>query len=190
MNLFDQENYPTVEPDTLSVGDRWAWQRPDIAAIYLAADYALSYVAWRTEGTEKIEISATDFIVAVDIATTTGYVAGDYAWTAYITQLSDNQRITVDKGVMLVKANAATANVDNRTHVIKTLAAIEAVIEKRATKDQESYTLNGRSLARTSIGALLMLRAKYRQEAASQKKTVQQEKGLGGSNKVLLRFNS
>jgi len=190
MNLFDQENYPIVEPETLSVGDRWAWQRSDLAAIYPAADYALSYVAWRIGGTEKIAIDATDFVVEVAIVTTADYIAGDYHWTAYITQLSDNQRITVDKGVMAVKADAATVSIDHRSHVIKTLAAIEAVIEQRATKDQESYTINGRSLTRTSLGDLLMLRTKYRQEAASQKLAERQEKGMSGSNKVLLRFSS
>jgi hypothetical protein len=53
---------------------------------------------------------------------------------------------------------------DPRKHAEKVLAAIESVIESRASKDQMAYTINGRSLSRTPLADLLQLRATYRKE--------------------------
>ena len=49
-------------------------------------------------------------------------------------------------------------------HVRRVIDAIEAVIERRATKDQKSYSIDGRSLERTPIDELLLLRDRYRAE--------------------------
>ena len=42
-NLFDRDNYPQQEPETLVVGDRWVWKRPDLVSDYPTASYALTY---------------------------------------------------------------------------------------------------------------------------------------------------
>lgn len=49
-------------------------------------------------------------------------------------------------------------------HIHRVLESIEAVIEKRATIDQERYTINNRELWRTPIPQLLELRDRYRAE--------------------------
>jgi protein subunit release factor B len=54
---------------------------------------------------------------------------------------------------------------DGRDHVEKVLAAIEAVIECRASKDQERYRINNRELQRTPLDQLMQLRDRYRAEA-------------------------
>lgn len=52
------------------------------------------------------------------------------------------------------------------SHAKKTLAALEAVIEGRASKDQESYTIAGRQLSRTPIPDLLLLLSTYERKVA------------------------
>ncbi len=54
------------------------------------------------------------------------------------------------------------------THAERVLAAIEAVIENRASKDQQSYSIAGRSLTRIPIAELLELRKQYKAEVADQ----------------------
>ncbi len=54
------------------------------------------------------------------------------------------------------------------THARRMLNAIEAALEGRASKDTESYTIEGRSLSRTPIPDLLRLRAIYRREVAAE----------------------
>lgn len=54
------------------------------------------------------------------------------------------------------------------THAERTLAAIEAVLENRASKDQQSYSIAGRSITRIPITELLELRKQYKAEVQSQ----------------------
>jgi hypothetical protein len=65
---------------------------------------------------------------------------------------------------------------DVRTHARRTLDAIEAVIEKRASLDQSRYVINNRELERTPIRDLLLLKDRYaalvrREEAAARGKS-------------------
>lgn len=192
-NLFDSANYPTTEPETLIAGDRWAWKRTDLGSDYPPASYALSYSA-RREGTGDPEISITanesgsEYHVEVAAATTATYRDGTYHWQAYITRTSDSERVTVARGTWVVKANRDADNVDPRGHVKKVLDAIEAVIEGRATLDQESYSIAGRSLSRTPIADLLVLRDKYKAELARETAAERVARGLGNQTKVLVRF--
>ena len=43
MNAFDSDNFATVEPEVLTIGDRWVWKRTDLGTDYPPSSYALSY---------------------------------------------------------------------------------------------------------------------------------------------------
>ncbi len=168
-NIFDSANYPETEPVQLIIGDRWVWKRTDLGSDYPPASYALSY-SLRLQGTGATEIeiaaseSGSDYLVEVAAATTAAYTAGDYQWQAYITRTSDSERATIGTGYVEAVANRDAATTDPRSHSKIVLDAVEAVLENRATKDQESYSIAGRSLARTSLSELLNLRDRYRAE--------------------------
>lgn len=190
-NLFDNSEYPQREPLAFIAGDRWAWKRLDLAQY--SSGYALSYSARReADGGEEITISAsisgTDFIVEVPSATTAAYPPGVYHWQAYITRASDSQRLTIDSGTFDVSPNRDLATTDPRSHTKIVLDSIEAVIEKRATKDQESYSLNGRSLTRTSVDELVRLRDSYRAKYNVELRRERVKNGLGHSGRLLTRF--
>lgn len=79
----------------------------------------------------------------------------------------DGEVLEVDTGTIEIRPDieaAAAGEVDARSHVQRVLDAIEAVIEKRATIDQERYTINNRELWRTPIEDLLKLRNFYKSE--------------------------
>ena len=63
-----------------------------------------------------------------------------------------------------------------------------AVIEKRATKDQESYSLNGRSLTRTSVEELQRLKNNYQAMYNAEVRRERIKNGLGHSGKIKTRF--
>ncbi|AVO37384.2 hypothetical protein [Pukyongiella litopenaei] len=99
-------------------------------------------------------------------AETSNWVDGLYDYSIKVFDSTDafeiergQTRIAIDK--MLVNSTY-----DARRHEQRVLDAVEAVIEGRATKDQESYTINGRTLTRTPIADLLKLRDHYRVEVA------------------------
>jgi len=68
------------------------------------------------------------------------------------------------------------------------LDAIEAVIENRATLDQESYQIGGRSLKRMPIADLMRLRQLYRAEVAGEEAAAKLAAGLGTARKVQVRL--
>jgi len=192
-NMFDSANYAETEPTTFIVGDRLAWKRTDLGTDYAPASYALQYSARLEDGgSTEITITAgesgSDYVIEVAAATTAVYTAGIYHWQAYIVRSADSERITVDSGTFEVKANRDAATTDPRGHVKKVLDAIEAIIEKRSTKDQDSYSIQGRSLGRTPIADLILLRDRYRAEWVREQRAERIRNGLGHSGVVKVRF--
>lgn len=93
--------------------------------------------------------------------------------------------ITVETGEVMIAPDLAAQveGYDGRDHARRVLDAVEAVIENRATIDQQQYQINNRSLTRTPMSDLLKLRAKYRAELAGQKRA-RRGGGLGPKYKV------
>jgi len=192
-NLFDSSNYPTTEPTTFVAGDRVAWTRSDLIVDYPTAEYSLKYTSRLFgDGTAETAIQSTEinniYTVIFSSAATANIKPGIYHWQALITQTSTNQRVTVDSGTWEVMANRDESTDDPRGHIKKVLDAVEATIEGRASKDQESYSIQGRSLARTPIPDLILLRDKYRAEYVRETRAERIRNGLGHSGIIKTRF--
>jgi hypothetical protein len=104
--------------------------------------------------------------ISVDAPTTASWTPGEYWYSVRATNGGTVHQ--VEEGTITVRPDLASASAgyDGRGHAEKVLAAIEAVLENRASQDQQSYTINNRSLQRTPIGDLLKLRSFYRAEVA------------------------
>lgn len=104
-------------------------------------------------------------------ANTANWAAGRY-WYSIRATKGDEVR-EVENGEVTITANlqSAAAGYDGRTHAQICLDNIEAVLEKRATKDQQKYTINNRELWRTPLGDLLALRDHYKAEVAREQAT-------------------
>tara|TARA_B100000768_G_scaffold26878_2_gene25041 strand:- start:4642 stop:5226 length:585 start_codon:yes stop_codon:yes gene_type:complete len=191
-NLFDQTHYADYEPAHIVAGDRIAWKRIDLGTDYPPADYSLTYSA-RLENNADSEIVITasevgsEYIVELASTVSKNYRPGTYHWQAYITRTSDNARVTVDSGTFKVLNNRADSNADPRNHIRIVIDNIEAVIENRASKDQESYSIQGRSLARTPIADLIQLRNLYKSELVREERAERIKNGLGHSGIIKVR---
>lgn len=122
-------------------------------------------------GATAIDITAAKdgnlHIFNVPADTTKNYKAGHYGYSLRATDnLGDVEEI--EAGAIEIISDLASLSdpIDSRTHAQKTLAALEAVIEGRATLDQEHYRLNNRELWRTPLTDLIKLRNQYRNEVA------------------------
>ena len=141
-------------------------------------------------GPQSIDLVATadgdTHVIGASAAATAAWAPGAYWFTLRATDGTDV--IEVEAGELTVKADLTqiSGEYDGRGHVQKVLAAIEAVIEGRATIDQQSYQINNRQLSRTPIADLLMLRSKYRDEARRQAAATKGQSLLG--RRVLVRF--
>jgi len=194
-NLFDRANYPTQEPDTIVIGDRLVWRRDDIADTYPTSTFALTYEFHKDSGgggSHQFEITATEadstYFIEVGSSTTASYTDGDYIWNAYITRSADSERIRIDTGRSSVVLNLANTNADLRSHAKKVLDNIEAVLENRASIDQSSFSIAGRSLSRMSIDELLTFRDRYHAEYLEEIKKARIKNKQRSGNTIEVKF--
>ena len=109
------------------------------------------------------------FDFSITSAQTSNFTAGTYKYIIYFIDTDDNIKNYFESYVK-VSANPYSSAVDTRTHARRTLDAIEAVIENRATTDQQNYAIGGRSLTRMSIDELFKFRDRYKIEVALEEK--------------------
>jgi hypothetical protein len=123
-------------------------------------------LAPRTAGT-VITLTAVaegaDFRVQATATTTAAWAAGWYTFE-YFVENAGGEVYTVEVGQLQILAPLA-AGQDNRSHVEKVLAAIEAVLEGRASTDQEEMRISvagdWRMIKRTPIPELIKLKNLY-----------------------------
>lgn len=191
-NKFDSTNYPTSEPNELQLGDFWAWKRTDLSTDYPTASYALSYEFNLVDGSTAANFTLTatesndEYII--ETSNTTSYTSGEYNWVAYITRSSDSARIKLSEGFTEIQENYATTTSSVRSHAKKVLDAIEAVIENRATMDQSSMSIAGRSLSRLTIDELLQFRDRYKAEYLKEVKKARIKNKKDSGNTIKVRF--
>tara|TARA_R110000744_G_scaffold281974_2_gene393738 strand:+ start:206 stop:790 length:585 start_codon:yes stop_codon:yes gene_type:complete len=149
-DLFDVSNYPTTEPEVLTIGDRWVWKRTEIGADYAPSSHALSYRA-RLAGSGSTNFSftasesGTDYIIEVGSSTTANYTDGIYTWQMYITRSADSERIALDSGKFEVKTNLVASSADPRSHSAKMVSHLETTLETLAQKLTTAYSISDRS---------------------------------------------
>lgn len=183
---------PTTEPLELRAGDTWEWRREDLTADYPAGTWTLTYRFKNAAGGFEVVASAdgANFAVTVAASTTAGYTAGTYAWAAQA--VNGTTKKTVDSGTLKVLPNlfsgTASAASDQRTHAKKTLDAIEAVIEGRASIDQAEFQIGGRMLKRMPVGDLLRFRAFYKTEVEREAASERLANGVGIARKIQVRM--
>lgn len=137
---------------------------------YKAPDWTLSIVL---RGAGSIDLTAEDngtgFKFTVPGSTTGTWAAGDY-WYSMRASNGANT-VEVERGEVRVEPDlsAVTGEYDGRTDKQKALNAIDAVLSKRATIDQQRYIINNRELWRTPIADLLKLRAYYATQVRREK---------------------
>lgn len=152
--------------------------------VYPAPDWSIDLIL---RGPGQIDIggvsSGENHELRVAASVTKDWKPGRYRFE--IRASSGDDVVTVETGEVLIAPDLAAQidGYDGRDHVRRVLDAIEAVIENRATIDQQHYQINNRSLTRTPLADLLKLRDKYRAELAGQKRA-RRSGGLGRRYKV------
>ena len=193
MNAFDSDNFATVEPEVLTIGDRWVWKRTDLGTDYPPSSYALSYSA-RLQGAGSTAISITasesgdDYLVEVASATTASYTAGTYSWSAFITRSADSQRIQIDSGDHVIKTILATSTASTRTHAEKMVDHLESTLESLAQKLTTSYSVSDRSNTLTSMEDVRNQLDYYKGKVKSELNKARVKSGLRTDSNLLLRF--
>jgi len=142
---------------------------------------ASSFIQLPTDGSDNT------YTVNISAATTQNYAAGEYSWELYITNGSD--RHFIDSGTLTVIGYTAGAQ-DMRSQVKRTLDMIDAMIEGRASKDVQEYSIDtgagSRSLKHLSVDELFKFRRYYASLYQAEQKAV----GKGRSTTIKPRFDN
>lgn len=173
------------EPSEIRAGDAFTWTKT--LSEYPASTHTLEYILFNAD--KRIVIATTpdgdDFDIDVASATSAAYLAGDYDWIAQASIAGE--RYTADSGKITILPDVLAAQ-DGRSFAQRSLAAIEAVMENRASMDQEAYTINGRSLSRTPALELIQLRDYFRNEVSSEQDLINAADGKPSRKRVSTRF--
>jgi hypothetical protein len=159
---------PWTIPAQFHAGDSLTWL--ESAGDYPAPTWQLKYHARRVDAAGlgfDIESLAEGALHRVSLApeTTAAYLPGIYS-VAVVAYQGAEGRATIRTTRCDVRPDLAEALADARSHARRMLAAIEAVLERRATHVQASYTIEGRALQFLSHEELYRARSRYRHEVA------------------------
>lgn len=133
--------------------------------------FTLSY---HLRGAAQLDVDATDngdgnylvqFVASTGVDPDIAPLpAGQYFYQAYATDVSNSSdRRFVESGrvEVLVDLSTVTTSFDGRSNAEIMVAAIDAVMQKKATRDQQSYTIGQRTLVRIPPDQLLKWRDYY-----------------------------
>ena len=187
-NKFDSANYPSQVPAVLQKGDFWAWKKPNLSTDYPLASYSLKYKFYLIDGStaSNFTIDATEsndeYIIST--SSTTSQTAGDYRWDGIIVRTSDSAELIIEDGYSTILDNAV------RSHAKIVFDSICAVIENRASMDQSSMSIAGRSLSRMSIDELLTFKDRYKAEWLKEVKMARIKNNQGSGNTIKVNFGN
>lgn len=140
------------------------------AGLDFRVDFVLpGYEGWEVRlvmrGSESIDLVADDtgsqFTFSAAASVTAGWAEGDYWYSIRASLGAAVRELGRGQTKVLPDLAAIAGPYDGRSQDEIALAALDAVLAKKATRDQQRYTINNRELWRMSVAELLKLRAFY-----------------------------
>lgn len=183
---------PTREPDSIQAGDTLTWKRS--LSDYPASSWVLSYRLTSTTAqlaTIAASADGDDHLVSVAPATTAAWAAGDYELRGQAYNATTGAKHTVFVADVKILADLMAENAsgnDQRSHAVKTLAAIEATILTLAGGTNATISVDGETYSRKNLEELERVRGRYRTEVAAEEELERINRGLKSSRVYKTRF--
>lgn len=163
-------------PPALVAGDSWQIADAVSAAEYPPADWVVTWLIRPLSGGAPVTAEVIDGVARFAAAITAPVAAGPAEWVAVAEGRAggsaDGERVTLARGQLTIAADPL-AGAYAPSAAERILAAIDATLEGRVTRDAESYSIEGRSLSRTPVEDLRRLRGFYA-------RMVREERGESG----------
>lgn len=180
---------PNIEPKSFIAGETVQWQK-ELANYPTKDGWSLVYCFRNFEGRFEVKAESTEdkYVIRLTAEETGNYKSGIYWWQSRV--VKENIQYVIENGELVIKPNLALLDsYDGRSHVKKVLDALESTILGKASRDQLSYSISGRSLSRLSPSELLKWRDVYKAEYARMLSEEKLSKGLS-SNLIKVKFTS
>lgn len=174
---------PDCEPKSFRAGDTVKWTRTH--ADYPASEWTLKYFLVKDGEEEEVAATADGDTHSITIAasTTANYDPGRYMFQGRFEK--DTEYYTEYQGVIeVLKEFEGSSGYEWRIHAEQALENIEAVLLDKATVDNLSYTIAGRSLSKYSWEELRDMRTHYKKEILA----FDRKHGLKRGQKIQIQF--
>jgi hypothetical protein len=147
------------------------------------AQIVLTAIA-NADGTYQLQASPTD---------TAAWQSGAYSWRRHVEKVGARQTLTSsdEEGEILVRANhvGLAQGADNRSHAKKMVELIETAIAAFGPGSTiKSYAIGTRQVTKADVPELLVLRDRYRWEAANEDAAADIAGGKANPRNVGIRF--
>lgn len=170
-------------PKEITAGDSVSWTEslPGYASPDWEAKIALS------DGNGILTVTASagddgDHDFTVSGSSTANLAAGPWSWALMVNQGSD--RITLERGELTLLPNPDQV-FDDRSQTERTLAAVQAMLEGKASKDQMMVSQNGRSLQRHTFDELIKLESHLKSRLAIEQRRLRAKAGKSSAVRVM-----
>lgn len=188
-------------PKSITIGDRLVWRHENLRGLdpetgeLVDFDPAIHELSWSfranasIDGQTSLDATAVNdngkFLTIID---NTGILGvGIYFYQAFITK--NLFRTTLQSGSLEAVINfALTTDFDGRTQLEKDLETIEQAIRVVVSGGVQSYSIQGRSLSKSSISELMALRDTYRSELQRQRAAAAISRGEANPRRAFVRF--
>lgn len=173
---------PTTEPARLRQGDSWKWRRDDLG--FDPTAWSLVYHFRNAASFFDVTASADagGFLVTVAPAVSVNHSAGEYHWTAFVSDGIDRHQVGSGVAVVEFDVSAQVAH-DARGFAEIMVDALEAALQGKATREQYDI-ISAASQDASSARDPNVMRAdlnRWRLEAKRQR-------GQGGLRRILTRL--
>lgn len=180
---------PTFEPDCLVVGDTWQWEKT--LTDFSAADFVLTYYFVELAANpKKFNIIATDnggvHSIDEDEAATLLIEPGNYTYIGRVVGSGDS--FTVITGQVEILPNLALDFTDPRQHDQIVFDALEAVLENRATSDEQQLKIADREIRLMPIDDIIKWYNFYLDKLRRVKQKERARKGLSSRRTAKISF--
>lgn len=179
------------EPSKITSGFYYKWTE-SLSDYNASAGYTLKYIFYNANNNLPIASTANANGDDHDVILTGGesehFEAGTYQWKSYAEHTS-GERYPISSGTITIEQNILQSSPsDFRSHARKTLEAIEAALERRATKEQLSISIAGRALQYMPMEELIKARTFYKLEVDKEINAEKIAAGMPTGGRVLVRF--
>lgn len=161
---------------------------------YPTEQFTLSYHIASKSGSKNINSSSvnSEFFVNIPSFISNTYTPSIYKIFGIFTNINTGDRNTIDFGTIKVNQDILTLlNTDFTTVNRKTLNAIIATLERRATYDQQSYMIEGKQVSRMAIKDLTYFKEYYENLVRREEEAEARKNGtkVAKKNKLYVAFN-
>ena len=174
------------EPKKITAGNSYDWV-VDFGDYSPVDGWSLHYSI--VNNANIFNVDATDdgtvYQVSIPTAESALYPEGEYKLIGYVSSASE--RVTLYSDRLIVQPDFTKIS-DFRSYSEKVLDAINATIAKAATKDQQSVTVDGQTLARRTYADLLVLRDRFKTAVAAERRADKIKKSGKIAGHVSVRF--